>query len=67
MPKLKKFFRRLKAKKDNSNAVEKLLETVEMLQKKSEFLEKKIEDDGISAGQKDIVGKKGNQLIHVSN
>ena len=59
MPKLKKLFRRIKAERNESHSIEKLLETTEMLQKKSDFLEKRIEDEGKFAVKNGTKNKKG--------
>ena len=59
MPKLREFFHRLKAKRKESQAIEKLLETTEILQKKSEFLSKRIEDEERFAVRNASINKRG--------
>ena len=50
MPNLKSIFNAMKVKKKKkSNTIEQLLETTEVLEKKSSFLEKKIEDEEYAA------------------
>ena len=49
MPLLKDLFYRLKTKKNESKIIEKMLEATEILEKKSEVLGKKIEDEQCQA------------------